>query len=207
VIRITRDKYLTAKFLQSIGVPCPKSVLGGEFSPFQFPGKIIGKPRFGSASKGIVTTPQHERFGNDYVVQELLTGVEYTVNVYIDKPGNAHAIIPHQRLEVRAGEVSKARTVDHPKLYECAEMIANFLPIKGPMCFQAIDSGQGTPKVIEINARFGGGYTICHTAGAHFTRYILEQALGHQLSPPPCWNRDLMMLRYDSAVYVKASGT
>jgi len=43
----------------------------------------------------------------------------------------------------------------------------------GAICFQAIVGADG-PVVLEINARFGGGFPVTHRAGARFTQWLLN---------------------------------
>ena len=105
---------------------------------------------------------------------------------------------------MRSGEVSKAVTINEPALVEYARVIANNLALLGPFSFQAIVPDQGKPQIIEINARFGGsGYPIARQSGAHFTRYIIEQALGRKPTPCGACTVGLVMLRYDAAVYIE----
>jgi hypothetical protein len=139
----------------------------------------------------------------DYVVQKYIDGMEVTTSVYLSGFGQVHAVVSHSRLEVRSGEVSKAVTIDQPLLVEYARILAKNLALIGPFCFQTIAPNHRRPQIIEINARFGGGYPIAHQAGAHFTRYIIEQALGREPTPCGSCTVGLVMLRYDAAVYVE----
>jgi carbamoyl-phosphate synthase large subunit len=136
-------------------------------------------------------------------VQERLAGPEYTVNMYIDRRGRLLAAIPHLRLEVRDGEVSKGRTERQEDLLSAAEKISlafSRIGAFGPLCFQAIVTPEG-PSVFEINARFGGGFPLTHKAGGRFTSWVLEEALGREPAPERNWREGLLMLRYDGAVF------
>jgi len=57
--------------------------------------------------------------------------------------------------------------------------------------------------VFEINARFGGGFPLAHRAGARFSRWLLEDVLGLQSSAQNNWQEDLVMLRYDAAIFLE----
>jgi carbamoyl-phosphate synthase large subunit len=208
VLTIARDKLQTIAYLQSIGIPCPRTYTGAEFESAQsLQGPLVAKPRYGSSSEGLIfgetIADFHELRGRvDYLIQERVLGTEYTVNMFLTARGELHAAVPHQRLETRSGEVSKALTCQQAELQAYAAKLAQSLPGPvGPLCFQAIVPKSGKPQVFEINARFGGGYPICHRAGGHFTTYLLEEALGKSASPCETWTAGILMLRYDAAIF------
>jgi len=110
--------------------------------------------------------------------------------------------VPHRRISIRAGEVEKGVTVRRADLTEIAKAIAAALPeLRGVACFQVLDDPAQGPRVIEINARFGGGYPLVDHAGAPFAQWLLEEATGRKLSAHDSWRKDVLMLRYDSAVF------
>ena len=59
------------------------------------------------------------------------------------------------------------------------------------------------PRIIDLNARFGGGYPLCHAAGAQFTIWILQGVLQIRREPlGDAFVDGLLMLRYDAATFV-----
>jgi carbamoyl-phosphate synthase large subunit len=208
VIHVARDKFETMRVLGAAGVPVPRTVdledLPGQSEEWSWP--LFLKPKGGSASRLIsrvdgpadlpATPPE------PMIIQEFLDGPEFTVNMFIDVAGHLQCVVAHQRLRVRAGEVEKGRTVRSPALTKIAHAIAAALPgARGALCFQAIDDKQSGPKVIEINARFGGGYPLAHHAGATFTRWLLEEISGRPATAHDNWREGALMLRYDAAVF------
>jgi carbamoyl-phosphate synthase large subunit len=136
------------------------------------------------------------------VVQDLIPGSEFTVNLFFDARG-LRCAVPHWRMETRGGEVSKGLTRRIPALMEAAEKIGRALDGKafGPLCFQAMVTDSGEAFVFELNARFGGGYPLADRAGAKFARWLLELALHRHCSANNNWRENVMMLRYDAAVF------
>ncbi len=68
------------------------------------------------------------------------------------------------------------------------------------------DDATSTAKIIEINARYGGGFPLAREAGADFPMWMIEDQLGLTSScQPDAWRADLLMLRYDAAVFVDAA--
>jgi carbamoyl-phosphate synthase large subunit len=59
--------------------------------------------------------------------------------------------------------------------------------------------------VIEINARYGGGYPLAWAAGARYPVWFLEEVLGLPSTAHDDWTADLVMLRYDEAIFVHRS--
>ena len=202
-VRVARDKALTGRRLKEIGVEAPTTWTGGD-DEARFP--AIAKPVAGSASVGIRRYGSAEDYRCDpptegTILQELLEGPEYTVNVFCDSDGAFRCAVPHRRIEVRSGEVSKGRTERRHDLTEIAGRIATLPGARGVFCFQAILTERG-PIVFEINARFGGGYPLAHRAGGTFVKWLLEEAAGMPSSAKDEWQDGLLMLRYDSEVFV-----
>ena len=209
-IRIARDKLLTANTLLAAGVPAPITIpLADALANEEcIEGPVVLKPVDGSNSIGIIrlATLKGARSldidAGAYVAQQLCEGPEFTVNCYVSAHDEVLAAVPHRRLEVRSGEVSKARTERRADLIDQVARIVAAIPgLRGPFCFQAIVGHDG-PRIIEVNARFGGGYPIAHAAGAHFGRWIMEEHLQRRPSAATAWEDGLLMLRYDSAVFV-----
>ena len=203
-VRTARDKALTSKRLGEIGVEAPRTWAAGDRDEEpRFP--AIAKPIGGSASIGIRQYRSADEYrsdppGENYLVQELLDGPEYTVNVFCDSGGAFRCAVPHRRLEVRSGEVSKGRTERSDDLTDIARRIAELPGARGAFCFQAILTDRG-PVVFEINARFGGGYPLAHRAGGKFVKWLLEEATDKPLTAADEWQDGLLMLRYDSEVF------
>lgn len=213
-VRICGDKLLTHQWLVATGAPTV-----GQYSipdvvrdPDRYSFPLIVKPRFGSASLGVRRVASAEELGllvhlDGLIAQEMVSGAEYTINAYVDRTGRCVSAVPHRRSEVRAGEVSKGLTVKDPRLMALGAKIAEALPgAWGALNIQCFLEPAGTMRVIEINARFGGGYPLTQRAGAWFTRWLIEETLGLPLSASfDDWQDDLAMLRYDEAVYLPGS--
>jgi carbamoyl-phosphate synthase large subunit len=173
---------------------------------------LIAKPFNGSASIGVrrieseAELAQLTESNPDYVVQEMARGREFTINIYVNSAGQCVCAVPHWRMETRAGEVSKGITVKDPRLMALAAEVAEALPgARGPLNMQCFLDADGVIAIIEINARFGGGYPLAHHAGARFTDWLLDEQEGRVIGPYSDWTDDLAMLRYDEAVFT--SGT
>ena len=210
LVRLAQDKLRTARELDKLGIPTPRTASLGEFDSqdpsWKWP--LIFKPNSGSNSQGIyrVDTPKDYpklTSETDYIVQECIQGIVYTINCYFDKQGKLLASVPHERIEVRGGEVSKGVTRKIEALDIVARKIANaYQGWRGPICFQAIKpQDDDYYYVFEINARFGGGFPIAHQAGAPFTRWLIQESIAEVPGPVTDWQENLTMLRYENAVF------
>jgi carbamoyl-phosphate synthase large subunit len=87
-------------------------------------------------------------------------------------------------------------------LHEIAVKINHCLPTaRGILCFQVIEDIRSGLRVIEINARFGGGYPLADHAGATFAQWLLEEIVDVGSTAHNNWRNNVTMLRYDAAVF------
>ena len=213
VAAIAGDKEHTHDWLVANGFP---TVMQGSVddvrsdpSAWAFP--LVVKPRYGSASIGVAVMhdlaelEQATAGDADMLVQTKALGTEHTIDLLADRDGRCLAAVPRRRIEVRAGEVSKGVTVRSPALAELAEKVCAALPGPyGALNFQVfVSPDTGQLAVIELNARFGGGYPLSYAAGADFPLALVQDALGQSITAPlEGWRDRLVMLRYDAAVFV-----
>ncbi len=215
VVDIAADKQLTHDWLVANGFPTvgqasPRAVLD---DPGAWPFPLIAKPRFGSAGIGVGIVRDAAELAvavgrpelGEMVVQTLAPGREHTIDVLADRQGRCVCAVPRRRIEVRSGEVSKGVTVRSPELQDLAARICHALPgAFGTITVQVfVGDAPGELAVIEINARYGGGFPLALEAGADFPRWQLEELLGlPSTASADGWRDGLVMLRYDAAVFV-----
>lgn len=208
VIHTVRDKLRTMQVLQRAGVPVPptwdEQAVRASTSDLRWP--LFAKPVAGSASRGLAVLADPDdlppAFPEPMLFQPCLIGPEYTVNMFIDQGGALRCTIPHRRLQTRAGEVEKGKTERRADLAHVASQIHAALPgARGVLCFQVIDDRETGPRVIEINARFGGGYPLAHHAGARFADWLVDEVTGRPCRAHDNWRDGVTMLRFDDAVF------
>ncbi|MEV0701799.1 ATP-grasp domain-containing protein [Saccharopolyspora sp. NPDC050389] len=212
-IEISADKLRTFRWFTENSVPTVRTASLNEVlgSPQHWRPPWIVKPVAGSASSRVrridswseLETLHHEP---DLIVQEVAQGHEHTVDAWVDRSGRCRCVLARRRLEVRGGEVQKAVTIENPELQDLVRRVVEQLPgAYGALNVQVAVDGP-TMSAIEINPRFGGGYPLSWQAGANFPKWTVEEVAGL----PPTWadaqlSAGLAMLRYDEAVFVKAS--
>jgi carbamoyl-phosphate synthase large subunit len=210
-VAIAADKVATNRWLGEHGFPTVRQATVDEAASWPYP--FVVKPRRGSAGIGVAVVSDAGELAvavsagrGDVVAEERAPGNEYTIDCFVDRTGRCRCAVPRRRLEVRAGEVSKGVTARSPRLEALAAEVCEALPgAFGAITLQVfVDDESGRVAVIEINARFGGGYPLAQAAGADFPRWLLEDALGlPSTASAGGWRGGLVMLRYDAAVFVE----
>jgi carbamoyl-phosphate synthase large subunit len=213
VVQTCRDKLLTYRFLTSHKIDTPTTWTPQEALArrrHRFP--CFLKPRRGSASKGgFVIRHRWELeamvpWVPEAIVQEFVPGVEHTLDVYAGFDGRPRCVVPRERIEVRGGEVTKARTVKHPQIMATGACVVEALAqCVGLITIQLILSPEGKIRVIEINPRFGGGVPLAIHAGADFPKWLLTEWLGRKPRIRLDQFRDgEIMLRYHQAFFLNS---
>lgn len=212
VVDICNDKRKTFKFLIENGFDTPLTFKPEEAlakKNLKYP--LILKPWDGSASKGVVIAQNRKELAfylkqnPSRIVQEFIRGKEFTCGIYIDFNHKVRCVVPRERLEVRAGEVSKGKTVKNYKIMrQVAQMLEKLGAGPGVITVQLMLTKDNKVKFIEINPRFGGGTPLSIKAGANFPKWILQEVSGKKPNIKfDGFENNLIMLRYDAAVWLK----
>jgi carbamoyl-phosphate synthase large subunit len=212
VVEISRDKASTAAHFRELGFRAPATFPPAILSrpdAVEFP--VFLKPRAGSSSIGAHRIDDAGELKHDLgrapdsIVQEMLTGKEYTIDVFSDGTRRVRCAVPRLRIETRAGEISKGRTVKHPVLIDAAARLVNALGgCRGCVTLQCFFEEGQEPVFFEANLRFGGGYPLSDAAGARFPEWTLDLVDGKDVPSFDAWEDGLCMLRYDDAVFFRA---
>jgi carbamoyl-phosphate synthase large subunit len=208
LIKKCRDKRLTNNLFKDRSIDIP---IQYNADNYQFP--LFIKPVDGSLSKGIGIARVKDDLLNYDINSDRIMLMEYvdpsdyseyTVDAYFDKYSKLKCLVPRKRLQVRAGEVSKALTQRNQVYNQLVEKFDFLMGALGCLTIQVFYSESKNILLgIEINARFGGGYPLSYLAGANYPKYILQEYLLEQPIPfKDNWDDNLLMLRYDAEVLV-----
>lgn len=212
VANICNDKWATFRFLKENGFDVPttehtlvasqKAIAEGRMD---FP--LIVKPRWGMGSIGVhkvenatelevlhaKVVREVERTYLRYesastpegavLVQECIDGEEYGLDVVNDLTGDHMVTFVKKKLAMRSGETDSAVTVDEPELSATGARIAELLQHRGNLDLDLFRTNDGRTVVLELNARFGGGYPFSHLAGADVPRAIVAWLAGTAVDP------------------------
>jgi len=164
--------------------------------------KVIIKPKFGFASKGIKVVERSDLadVGDDFVVQRFIdSGYEISVDAYFNKNSKMIDAIPRRRLEIQGGEVSRSITLDRNAfgVLETTKLVGEKFGLVGPACVQYIVD-DNKAFIMEINARFGGGVILSLEAGFDIVDLIKKEYVDNVECLPMNygWKENFGMVRY-----------
>jgi len=213
LVTVCRDKRQTGQLFASLGIRTPAEL---ESNSTIYPRFI--KPLAGSRSIDIHVVHNVDEMTDalrdtaHYLHQELVDTSrfkEFTVDAFYDRHGTLRGLVPRERIEVRDGEVSKSRTHKGALLAQLVDALDTLPGAYGCITLQFfVDlDNQTAPEIlgIEINPRFGGGYPLTQQSGATFVDWLVsEHFTGQTGSYFDGWEADLVMLRYDAEVFLRA---
>lgn len=170
--------------------------------------RIIAKPRFGSASKGlrILSLDEYHHFAlteesSGFLCQRYIEKrKEYTVDCYVAHNGEIICAVPRIRLEIAGGEVVSTQTIHDEEIEQLSHKLLHQLKLTGPVTLQFLreinpDGTLGRAMLMEVNPRLGGGAVCAVHAGADIPLCILKEFAGKPLTPCRDW-ADVKICRY-----------
>lgn len=201
VIDICNDKWKTYQFLKENSFVVPQTYLSLDSAVdsinqgiIQFP--VIVKPRWGMGSIAVYEAEDMEELNVFYkktlktiqktylkyesqenleqsvLIQERIQGQEYGLDIINDLEGKYQTTICKKKYAMRAGETDCAVTVNSSILRNIGEALSKKLRHVGNLDCDVFLK-DGIPYVLEMNARFGGGYPFSHAAGVDLPRAIV----------------------------------
>lgn len=179
------DKIAAADLFATLGLPIPAT-----YAPGAPCGRLIAKPRYGSASKGIIEINTFEklyevqRSGGRYLIQERIDNrEEITVDCYVGvRSGEIVTVSPRLRGEVSGGEVVRTETFADAEVDAIVRRTLAATHLRGAVTVQLIrDLDTGRLMIMEVNPRLGGGAVASVHAGADLPGLIIDDALGSPL--------------------------
>ena len=202
VIETCNDKYKTFLFLKENKFNVPQTYISLtevkeaiRKKEIDFP--LMLKPRWGMGSISIYEAENVEELeifytkidreiknnylkyesaqtlGENVLIQEKLKGQEYGLDIINDLDTNYCTTFVKRKNAMRSGETDCAETIDSLTLRELGSKMSRKLKHIGNLdvdLFLVKDK----PYILEMNARFGGGYPFSHLAGANLPKAIIK---------------------------------
>ena len=202
-VDICNDKLKTFNFLSDKGFNVPRTYVNvSEVKRHISEGKLafplMVKPRWGMGSIGVhqaddmyelefyinktkkeITQTYLKYESLNYIdesvlVQEKIVGQEYGMDVFNDLAGNFQNAIVKKKIQMRSGETDAAVTLDDPELVEVGRKLSKLSRHVGNLDVDVFKDINGKNYILEMNARFGGGYPFSHLAGADLPKAIVH---------------------------------
>lgn len=209
VISICNDKWNTYQFFIANNLLAPKTFLSKDEirkaidrKEISYP--IIVKPRFGCGSIAIAIAKDEEELDfysrkltkevmesylkyesaaeqDILIYQEMIDGQEYGADIINDLDKKQRGIVLRKKLAMRAGETDIAKIVDDEAIRDTAKRLGEALGHIGNLDCDMFVSGDKV-YVLELNARFGGGYPFSHEAGCNEVKALVKWCQGEDIS-------------------------
>jgi carbamoyl-phosphate synthase large subunit len=206
-IDICNDKWKTYQFLRENGFQTPATYLElkkvkRDLKDGELHYPLMVKPRWGMGSiavyeadneaeldvfylkikrdieKSYLKYESAQNMEESVLIQEKIDGQEYGMDVINDLEGEYVNTIVKLKRAMRFGETDCAMTVDEPIMHELGERIAQISHHIGNLDVDLFKTQEGECYVLEMNARFGGGYPFSHMAGVNLPQAIVNWLLG-----------------------------
>ncbi len=202
VVTICNDKWKTYEFCLKNNIPVPKTYLSCfeakkavQHHEIELP--VIVKPRWGMGSLGVYcaenisevdiftqkckmdiqnTYLKYEAVSdidNCTIIQEKLSGEEYGIDIFNNLSGEYCGNVTKKKYSMRAGETDCAMVVKNELVDKFAYVLGNTLRHIANLDVD-IFINEGKIFLLEMNARFGGGYPFSHLAGINLPRAIIK---------------------------------
>lgn len=200
-LELCRDKLALLERLKS-AVPVPDyavvdAATAGKAHAFP----MFAKPRIGAGSRGatvVADARQLQALPQDgsYLLQELMPGDEYSVDVYLRADGAALAAVPRIRMKTDSGIAVAARTVHEPDVIDAAVRAAQAAGIRYVANVQLKRAADGQAKLLEINPRFPGTLPLTAEAGVDLPALLVAELSGKPLPDGLLPFQERMVVRY-----------
>lgn len=210
VINICNDKWETYNFLINNNFKTPKTFLGLDSAisaikdkDIEYP--VIIKPRWGMGSisvyeaeneeelevlfkkaiRGVMNTYlKYESMGKieeSILIQEKLKGQEYGLDVINNLTGEYQNTIVKKKFAMRSGETDCAEIIEHGGMKNLGRAISNKLKHISNLDMDVF-LYNNIPYILEMNARFGGGYPFSHMSGVNLPKSIIYWLEGKEVN-------------------------
>lgn len=207
-VSVCCDKFKTANFFKEHGFGYPRVITAADLEAKNYEFPLFIKPLNGSSSINAFKVNSEKELGffSEYVkepiLQECVSGKEYTVDCFSDFDGNIITVVPRHRIATRSGEVLKGRIERNAALIEDVKRLLTAFGFIGQITVQCFLCADGEIKYIEINPRFGGGAPMSIMAGADSCENLYRLLLGEKLSYTESWTDGVTFARFDGSVRV-----
>jgi carbamoyl-phosphate synthase large subunit len=147
----------------------------------------IFKPEYGRGSKGIFIIEDEELIPyfqkKTGVIQQLISGVEYTIDVLMSQKNEWLFAVARKRIET-AG-VSRIGEIDqHPAVLRLVKQCTEKFQFKGPINIQIMLDHNNEAHLIEINPRLAGSLIFSTLAGFDILDLAIKDWLGQPYKLP-----------------------
>jgi carbamoyl-phosphate synthase large subunit len=176
------------------------AIVDDQFDHAAWPLPFIVKPRRGSGGRGMreiheLSAMTDVAKDGSFVAQELLPGREFSVDVLCDQHSVPLAVVPRSRLKIDSGIAITGRTVRDERLVNAASAVARRIGLSYVANIQFREGACGTPKLLDVNARFPGSMPLTIAAGVDMPNLAIDVLRGRAIDPKALEYRETAIVR------------
>lgn len=161
---VANDKLRTAQACARAGLAAPRTLPASahreEILALGLP--LVSKPRFGRGGRGVRVHRSAADLvpagGGEVVWQEFVPGEEFDLNIFVAPDGAVEAAVVLRKTALKDGEVGNALAVERayrPDVLDLGARVGGALRLVGPLDMDIRLRRDGTPALLEVNARLG----------------------------------------------------
>lgn len=124
-----------------------------------------------------------ENLDSMVLIQESILGKEFGIDILNDLEGNYVMSVAKEKLAMRSGETDISIVIENKQLSELSEKLSRKLGHIGNLDLDVLFDGN-TYYILELNARFGGGFPFSYLAGADFPNMLIEMVKKNKITIP-----------------------
>lgn len=203
VYQVCRDKYMTMKVAEQLGIPHPKIVMPADLHEVEELSKtlhapLVIKPRMSCSGLGIQHVRDmaelyktyckvHEQYPFPMIQEEIPLGEKIDVACLFDE--NSRPLATFAQKEIRSfpiqdGASTVQQSVWRPDLVELTVQLLQKVGWSGIAEAEfIIDPRDGLPKLLEVNPRFWGSLQLSIQSGVDFPYLLYEWSCGRPVQP------------------------
>lgn len=210
-VKICNDKWLTYQYLNDIDILTPKTFLSIEEAIDAVSSGIINyplivKPRWGMGSleiysadnetelivlynkikhnilKSYLKYESNQDLDKSVIIQEKIIGEEYGCDVINDLNGHYQSTVIRRKIAMRAGETDSAIIIKNDNILNLTQKLSKYTKHIANLDIDILQKDD-TYYLLEMNARFGGGYPFSHAAGVDLPLAIINWVEDKKVDP------------------------
>jgi len=161
---------------------------------------FLVKPRLGAGGRGVQRIDRLDVLSllprdGSLILQEFLSGAEYSVDVLSSPTSGVLAVVPRARLKIDSGIAVTGITLHDEELDHAARQVAATIGLTYVANIQFRKDTSGVPRLLDVNARFPGTMPLTVAAGVNMPRLALDLVLGRSLTSSVSYFRNVGMVR------------
>lgn len=187
IFELFKDKHFATEELKQKGIEVPTTIMNAYDFSLSKSSKIIKRKRVSSCSRGIsifdrVDLPKgYSFFTDEYITQEFINGKMYTIDVFCDREGSPHSIIPRYCLASKDGTTFKCIIEKEQSLINICKQVYNLYCIPGFSNIQFIVADK--PYFIELNPRSAATMIAAALASVNYLDLYISHFLYNETLP------------------------